>query len=226
MATGTNPLGENGDPRTKQLVAEIEKTRGELTTTVHAIEERLSPAHLKEQIKEQVRIGIDEAKTAIRTATVTRAENMYARTVDTIKTNPVPSALVGLGLAWLVMSRRNERRGHEYSHRVQEYGQRAQEYGRELAQGAKERTREVVQSARRIENRFEDSLRENPMAYAAIAMAVGTAVGLAIPRSRVEDQYLGKARDRLVEKAERSAHEALATLEPAPTKDPDGSPIT
>lgn len=75
--------------------AEIERTRADMSETVDAIQERLSPENLKEQAKDRVR-----------EATVGRAQEAGSGVVETIRQNPLPAALAGIGLGWLLVSAR------------------------------------------------------------------------------------------------------------------------
>lgn len=85
---------------------EIEQTRAEMSETVNAIQERLSPESLKEQAKDRVREAtVGRAEQAVSDAG-DRAKEAGSSLVDTIRENPVPSALTGIGLAWLLMNRR------------------------------------------------------------------------------------------------------------------------
>jgi gas vesicle protein len=88
---------------------QIEDTRAQMTSTISEIGERLSPDYL-----------IDKAKTSVREATVERfrdmsyqanrrVEGMSNSMSDTVRANPLPVALIGLGLGWLIMSERNKR---------------------------------------------------------------------------------------------------------------------
>ncbi len=77
---------------------EIEQTRADMSETVDAIQEKLSPDNLKEQAKERVR-----------EATVGRAKETSSGIMETITENPIPAALTGIGLGWLLMSGRNQR---------------------------------------------------------------------------------------------------------------------
>lgn len=96
---------------------QIENTRAQMTTTINEIGERLSPDYL-----------IDKAKTSVREATVERfrdmsyqanrrMEGMSNSMSDTVRANPLPVALIGLGLGWLIMSERSKR--HDYDTRGQ-----------------------------------------------------------------------------------------------------------
>ncbi|MDP9150311.1 MAG: DUF3618 domain-containing protein, partial [Myxococcota bacterium] len=98
--------GAAGDKDAADLRAEIQKTRTDMSGTVSAIEEKLSPARLKEQVleqfedvrekvkhevkedfvqvKERVRSEIQEAKHAVHDATVGRVEDMFHSASETI----------------------------------------------------------------------------------------------------------------------------------------------
>jgi len=92
---------------------------------------------------------------------------------------------------------------------------------RETASSAVSQTREQVsrlgeqvqQGARRAGDQFQTQLRENPLAVGAVALALGAAVGLAVPSTRVENQYMGEARDTLVDKAQDVARGAMEKVQ-------------
>ncbi|HZA36418.1 MAG TPA: hypothetical protein VE505_15885, partial [Vicinamibacterales bacterium] len=52
-------------------------------------------------------------------------------------------------------------------------------------------------------------MEENPLAVGAVAMAVGAAVGLALPETRREQELMGDARDRMVDNAKSMANTAV-----------------
>ena len=76
---------------------EIERTRADMSETVDAIQDRLSPQNLKEQAKDRVK-----------EATVGKAQEAGSGIVETIRQNPLPAALTGIGLGWLVMNARKQ----------------------------------------------------------------------------------------------------------------------
>jgi len=76
---------------------EIERTRAGMGETVDAIQDRLSPENLKEQAKDRVR-----------EATVGKAQEAGSGIMDTIRQNPLPAALTGIGLGWLFMNSRRQ----------------------------------------------------------------------------------------------------------------------
>ena len=53
--------------------------------------------------------------------------------------------------------------------------------------------------------KYDETLEENPLALGAIAVAVGAAVGFAIPSTHYEGKLMGEARENLVQKAQDAA---------------------
>lgn len=66
--------------------------------------------------------------------------------------------------------------------------------------------------ARRGGERAVDLFEEQPLIGGALAVAVGAALGAALPRSRIEDSYLGEQSDHLMEEAERIFEEEKRKL--------------
>jgi len=298
-----------------QIRQDIEQTRAGMSETIDELQERLSPSYVKEQVKEHIVEQFHQVRDTIRDATIGKVENMIQRAsdtayetrrgvVDTIKANPVPSAIVGLGLAWLWLNRetspsyrssgyrdadggwrnygadddastrrysgyggysRTGRQSYgdsgsdfgsarglaskagdaisEASSQVQEtasniagkardaaYGVagkardaahdvagKAQETAAYVADKAQQTARVVTDKAqyqaRRVEQSFQSAMRDNPLAVGAVALAVGAAVGLAVPQTRKESEWMGEARDNLVDKAQSVASSALQKVQ-------------
>lgn len=281
-------LKAKNDAEPEEQVTEIresiEQTRADMSETIDELQERLSPSHLKEQVKEHVIEQYEQAKHTVREATIGKVQDMVERVsdtvyetrrsiADTISANPIPSALVGIGLAWLWVNRRGDsgsataRYGDRQSARADEemprrYGsggrpRLAQQSGGETWERTTEATRSLASKAgnavsgmagqvqetasnlagkakdtvsgavdqaqetaayladqaqyqaRRVEQRFNEALRESPLAVGAVALALGTAVGLAVPQTRKENEWMGEARDSLVGKAQSVAQDAM-----------------
>lgn len=94
----------------EQIRHDIEATRDRMGQTLGALEYRLDPDRLKQ-----------EAKSTIREKTIGRVEQLAGDAgdslkgasedvFDTIKNNPLPAALAAIGLGWLFMESRNNRR--------------------------------------------------------------------------------------------------------------------
>lgn len=72
--------------------------------------------------------------------------------------------------------------------------------------------------AMRLEDGFQRVLRESPLAVGAVTLALGAAVGLALPQTQRENQLLGEARDNLVERAQGLAQETLGKVQNVATE--------
>jgi hypothetical protein len=132
-----------------EIEQEIEQTRAEMSDTIDAIQEKLDPEVLQEQAKDTIREAkaaavevvdhaITQAKQAVRGATLGKVEDMarYAEDtaggwrdtlVETVKAHPVPAALAGLSLGYLLLNReparprtRTTRHGGVIEYRPQE----------------------------------------------------------------------------------------------------------
>jgi gas vesicle protein len=107
-AFGQPDKSDEGGEDTAAIRAGINETRGRLSDTLNELGERLNPHVVREQVTERVKEGIREA-------TIGRVEHM-ARSAkdtvnatrsgitDTIRDNPVPAAMVAVGLAWLMFN--------------------------------------------------------------------------------------------------------------------------
>jgi hypothetical protein len=107
---------------------QIQETRSELGSTIDAIQERLSPENLKQQATDTVREAtIGKAQNMVQSATDTaqdmvggaanEAMGFGSAIVETIRENPIPAALAGIGIGWLFMSsRKNSSSSRSYSY--------------------------------------------------------------------------------------------------------------
>lgn len=93
---------------------------------------------------------------------------------------------------------------------------RATERAGEIADRAKERAGEMASTARaavrrtsyRAQNQLQRAINENPLAVGAAAAILGAAVGLALPETERENEWMGEARDTVVDRAQELAREA------------------
>lgn len=103
------------DPEVDDLVEDIAETREEMTVTVEQIGDRLDPRNIVEGAKETVReatVGKVEDMANTAGAMVSDAGETVREAgsgiVDTITRNPIPAAMVGLGIGWLALSSRSD----------------------------------------------------------------------------------------------------------------------
>lgn len=275
------------NPDDPELIREnIERTRSQMGDTLNRIQYRLDPSRLR-----------SEAEEAVRDATIGRLEDMAYQAkhrarraqrgmIQKVKDNPIPAALIGLGLGWLMMSGEHDDDeygraryyGYDYDYEVYErpsryagpremqyewneyepYPRRAEytytrsdidreshgdqgpmEEARRRASGAAEsardRVRDVTDQAqeqvshmgermqeqteylrnqaryqtRRTKREFNQAMNTNPLAVGALAAAAGALIGLAVPSTHMEDEWMGEARERFMHEAEEKAQETV-----------------
>jgi ElaB/YqjD/DUF883 family membrane-anchored ribosome-binding protein len=97
------------DPNDPRVIRQnIERRRAQMSETINRIQYRLDPDRLRY-----------EAEEAVRDATIGKVEDMAYKArrkmertqrgvIQKVKSNPIPAALIGLGLGWLMMSGNNE----------------------------------------------------------------------------------------------------------------------
>jgi len=59
---------------------------------------------------------------------------------------------------------------------------------------------------------YDHYIEENPLAVGAVALALGAAIGFAIPLTKKENEYMGEYRDNVLEKAQATAQDAIGTV--------------
>lgn len=113
-----------------QIRQQIEETRKEMSETIDAIQERLSFQNISEQVSEQVNNVIETAKDTVYGATIGKVENFMknagrelktagreiskTEVYKTVKTNPVPFALIGLGAGLLLIDNFGRKKSYNY----------------------------------------------------------------------------------------------------------------
>ncbi|MCC5883860.1 MAG: DUF3618 domain-containing protein [Halomonas sp.] len=96
-------MSQDGRRRSDEIENEIHQARARLDDTLHQIEVRLSPERLMNMTYDYLRQGGGE-----------RIATSLGRT---IKENPLPVLVTGIGLGWLVLAQRNSQ--HDRSHETQ-----------------------------------------------------------------------------------------------------------
>ena len=257
----TSTSADDYDENTEQLRANIEDTRADMSQTLNEIQERLSPENL-----------MDQAKEAVREATIGKVEKAMGRVGETLSEvtepvlevagragnaikevgttvgdqiwkNPIPIALIGLGVGMLVMknyrgqsygngsTQRKFPQGRNSSYSLGDVGQPRQtqqqqstassalnqvkDTASDLANRSTQTLNELGTKAKNSASRFGEIMRDNPLAAGAVAIAAGTAVGLLIPSTQFESEYIGETGERLVDRVEDAARDALGKVQDA-----------
>ena len=203
-------MRHNGERRPEEIQAEIARTRGDMDATLSAIEQRLTPGQLIDQ-------GLDYVRSS-------GANEFVSNLGGSVKNNPIPVALMGIGMAWLMATGNRKppylREGGSVEGATSGMMQRASEGMSstkdrlsQTTQSAKERVGQIGQGARerveRVRTGYDALVREQPLVLGAIGLAVGALLAAAAPRTRREDELMGEASDRLTERAKEAGKETL-----------------
>lgn len=263
---GTQTADQVADHETAEKLGEIQQTREAMHDTVEEIGDRLAPSTIVQNAKETVRdatVGkvedmADSASQMFSEAGSTAQEAGYG-IVATVRRNPIPAALAGIGIAWLVTHRASpqprswdragwpERRrsgsypsGMDTSDRgvtesvgetVDAVGQKVGEIGDRVGQKVGKGVDSLSQQAGRVGDRVGDVpdemgyrvqdlseqarilIQDSPLAVGAVAVAVGTALGAALPSTSMERRVLRPATEKAIGTAEETATKALSQME-------------
>lgn len=224
----------NGSRHPDEIMAEIERTRREMDSTLGAIEERLTPGQL-----------LDQGMGYLRSS----GAGDYVRNLrGSVSSNPLPIALVGIGLAWLAAADRMDRSSRasasstvgpwdstaggtsdwkeKASHLKDEASGMLQKarhgaHGatssmHERASGALSAGRQTLDETSRMAHEQMDRMRggyqrlvnEQPLALGAIGLAIGAVLAAVLPRTRKEEELLAGTREKVADKASELAKQA------------------
>lgn len=166
--TDTPPArAEDGGTRAAAIEREIDETRAQLGLVLEAIEEQIAP-------RQWIGRGADMLKETLSGGAV----------AETLLNHPLPLALIGAGIGWLLVEATAEIRseapvaaeGLAYARTKIPAG----DAGAELGDG------EGVFA--RAQARLRRGVDENPLAVGLVGLLAGAALGLLLPRARAEQR--------------------------------------
>lgn len=217
----------------------------DLQTEFHEAKAAIAAEFLdaKERMIACAKTDYSDAKIAFREATIGKVETMVQSTQDsmrsatrslvtTIKENPVPTALVGVGLLWMFTAARSKHHGRDAVHSggdairmgrdatsalgrathaagetMEDAASKVKASVSEAARGAPRGISEFAGDAgaagRRLGHRAERLFEERLVAVGAGVLVAGALVGMAIPITRKETEWMGDARHGFSERAGR-----------------------
>ena len=220
--------------RTRQLRAEIDRTRDDMSETVNAIQDRLRPSTVASNAAESVKHA---AMAKVR-------DVADSESVGYMAANPVPMTMVAIGavgLAWLATAGRDPH--HSSSYRREDYytpGRDWRSYGDEdataptrgAAYSAPDRgTRPQYSAANRPAGDYrlsssagrpsqaylQRAWRENPLMIGVAAMVAGAVVGLGVPETDRENELMGETRDRMIDSVQDTVRDKVDQVQQAAT---------
>ena len=179
-----------------QLEHEIDQQRMHIESLVQALEHKLTPGEIFEQVLGRAGGGREFA----------------GNLGDTVKANPVPTLLTVAGLAWLYAGKDRQPADTQASDRDDKphFGERvddmrhdvsgtlgaAKSHAADSVHGASQAIRHQAQ---RAGDGYQHLLNDNPMALGAIGIAVGALLGALLPATRREDEWMGRRSERIKE---------------------------
>ena len=222
-------MRHNAERRPEEIQAEIARTRGDMDATLQAIEQRLTPGQLVDQ-------GLDYLRNS-------GAKEFASNLSGSVKNNPLPVALVGIGIAWLMatgnrrpsyahapsessgsgMMRHASERMSSTKDRLSQSAQSARERVGQIGQAARNQAERVRYQAERVRTGYDSIVRDQPLALGAIGLAIGACLAAAAPRTRPEDELMGEASDRLTEQAKQIGKQQLEKAQQVAAKAKDAA---
>lgn len=234
----------DAERRADELERDISQTRAELSGTIDAIQSRLTPGQLMDQ-------AISYARSSL-------PAEFGSNLAESVRNNPIPIALIGIGVAWAALAGRRGSMGtrsygasgydDEFGSMTERAGATA-DHARATLAGARDRVADTLASTRdkvsgtmastrdkvsgtmaatrdrvtgtmasaresmshlsersmhgyqQARNSIGSLIEEQPLVLGALGVAVGAALGAALPRTQQEDQLLGSTRDDLLRRA-------------------------
>ena len=212
--------------RTRAIRAEIDQTREDMSETVNAIQDRLNPSALASN-------AIDSVKDAARDQVRNIADS---DTVQSIRSNPLPTAMIGIGvmgLAWLAFGSRNASNGHRLGTANRDWrtlmndqdsdldvdrgSSRFQPGQRNQTSSAAGLARQTTRSVRQAQGALRRSWNDNPLLIGAAAAVLGGIVAASVPETDAENRLMGETRDHMFEDVQEAVKDKVGQVRTAAT---------
>jgi hypothetical protein len=213
--------GEGGEPRKSaaEIEDEIRRTRAELALTLDTLAYRLTPHQLLGK-------GIDMI-----TDSISKNGVVGINVPEVIRANRLPLALIGAGAAWLLVrnlaapdetapgaaasSEPRAGRSEAWVHQAAGTARGALRSVRDTGGEMLERvghytdyTDQAKEQARYVGGSLRSAFERNPLLIGLIGAISGAALALLLPATKREQEWVGKTREELWNKAEEIGHEA------------------
>jgi hypothetical protein len=146
-------------------------------------------------------------------------EDWDSGVIARLRNNPIPAAMAAVGFGWLAFSGSDRGDYERQDSESWRQGQGASESVGELASRAREDASETANSvgraARRRTNQMQRMVHDSPLLVGAGALLLGAAFGLAVPETEAENEWMGEARDTMVDRARTAAKDAASEVQEA-----------
>ena len=313
LSTSSSSLDAPTEERTREIRAEIEQTRGELSETVNAIQDRLRPGNIASNAAESVKSTVKNVASDKAQYVADTARDMAdSEPVQYVRANPIPTAMIGIGIAgltWLALGgreaqTRNRNRyrtagrtsrdwrrlapydegdryyrggtGHtgytgqsgytaesgfgdagfgeagypgqggyetaaaynpdlntgvrsgyagsrgsygagSYDRSSAGYGDRSSSWTGEAGQTAQDLGRRAQETTRVAQRKLQRTWQQNPLMMGAASAVLGLIVGMAVPETDIENEYMGEARDQAFENVQQTVRDTVGKVQEVAT---------
>jgi uncharacterized protein DUF3618 len=244
-ASAADSAAGGADPESSvpEIKAEIEQTRVEMQQTIAEIQDRLSPSRLAEQAKSSVREAtIGRVSNMAQRAGRTASEVATHTRTNPLPFILIGAGVAWLIAGSRSQRDRWNDDWHDGDETIDdEYGSRSfdddYESGRsgmrqvrakvsdmasnvgDMASNVGEMASNVGRKARDLgratQSRVSQTMDDNPLTLGVVALAAGAVIGMMLPRTEVEDSYLGETRDSVLESAREMAQDKVQQLSDA-----------
>lgn len=153
---------------------DIQETKARISAAAGTVRDRIRPRALLNPVRSRLRETLGEGGEKI---------------LDGFRENPIPLALTGIGLGWLIL---RDLRGTERKAGQGTAGDAAQKV-RDAAAAVPGKVKEGV---RKTSDWFSGMLEDNPLLLALGVLAAGMAVGLSFPAGEKEEATAGKVGEK------------------------------
>lgn len=93
----------SGSQSSEEIRTDIEQTRAQMGAKLDLIQEKLDPNRLKVQAQDAVRDVLTDTANQITDYVKSNRDQLTQTVTSAIKRNPVPAALIGLGIGWILV---------------------------------------------------------------------------------------------------------------------------
>ena len=215
-----------------------ERAREEIEGLAAEIQERITPQALAGKAGQAVKEATVGRVGRAMDDVTDKVADSGGSLIDRIRQNPVPALLVGSGIAWLFMSgnragapapryrppmypEQNPGLPAQVSERVGGMVDQASSTVGEATDTARQQVDQISTQAqeqvKRVQYGFQQMLQENPLPVALVAAGLGAVIAAAVPKTSVEDQIAGPARQAVTEQAREIGEKVGRVAERAQT---------
>lgn len=133
---------------TEQIQADIRQTRADMSAKIDHITERLSPEQLKVQAQQTINELLTDSANSVSDYVRDNRRQITSSMTETIKRNPVPAALVGVGLGWMLIETFSTSGSGDHAYRQDVSRYRSGNYGRSSVYDSRSSAEEMSHEAR------------------------------------------------------------------------------